>query len=118
MTLAVALVGATTVLSQEVPSLIEPVSDAEILDPPPSDWLMFRGNLANWGYSPLDKVDRDNVNRLEFAWSFTMEDGPIETTPLVRNGVLFLPNPGDVIHALDAATGDLIWECRRHRGGA
>lgn len=100
-------------LSQPVGRLIEPVSDAEILDPPAADWLMFRGNLANWGYSALDQIDRSNVNQLDFAWSFTMEKGPIESTPLVRNGVLYLPNPGDVIHALDASTGDLIWEYRR-----
>ncbi len=98
---------------QESDALIEPVSDADILDPPASDWLMFRGNLANWGYSPLDEIDRDNVHQLDFAWSFTMEKGPIETTPLVRDGVLFLPSPGDVIHAIDAETGDLIWEYRR-----
>ena len=99
--------------AQEPTPLIEPVTDAEILDPPASDWLMFRGNLANWGYSPLDEIDRDNVNQLDFAWSFTMEEGPIESTPLVRNGILYLPNPGDVIHAIDAATGDMIWEYRR-----
>ena len=104
---------ATAAPAQEVASLIEPVSDAEILDPPASDWLMFRGNLSNWGYSPLDRIDRENVHQLDLAWSFSMEKGPLEATPLVRNGVVFVPNPGDVIHALDAATGDLIWEYRR-----
>ena len=93
--------------------LVAPVTDAEILDPPAEDWLMFRGNLANWGYSALDKISRENVNQLDLAWAFTMEEGPIETTPVVRDGVIFLPNPGDVIHALDASTGDLIWEYRR-----
>ncbi len=104
---------ATASPAQEAAPLIEPVSDAEILDPPAADWLMFRGNLANWGYSALDEIDRDNVHQLDFAWSFTMEEGPIESTPLVRGGILYLPNPGDVIHAIDAATGDLIWEYRR-----
>ncbi|MEE2775208.1 MAG: PQQ-binding-like beta-propeller repeat protein [Acidobacteriota bacterium] len=108
-----ALLFAAGGLAQDRGALIEPVTDAEVLDPPAKDWLMFRGNLANWGYSGLDKITRDNVNQLDLAWSFTMESGPVEATPVVRDGVIFVPNPGDVIHALDAATGDLIWEYRR-----
>ena len=42
-----------------------------------------------------------------------MEAGPNESAPLVRGGVLYLPNSGDVIKALDAQSGDLIWEYRR-----
>ncbi|MEE2776141.1 MAG: PQQ-binding-like beta-propeller repeat protein, partial [Acidobacteriota bacterium] len=80
---------------------------------PAEDWLMFRGNLSSWGYSGLDKITRDNVSKLDLAWSFPMEKGPNEATPVVRDGVMFLPSPGDVIHAMDAATGDLIWEYRR-----
>ena len=100
-------------LGQETEPLIEPVTTAEVLDPPAEDWLMFRGNLSSWGYSGLDKITRDNVSKLDLAWSFPMEKGPNEATPVVRDGVMFLPSPGDVIHAMDAATGDLIWEYRR-----
>jgi alcohol dehydrogenase (cytochrome c) len=39
-----------------------------------------------------------------------MEPGINQATPLVYNGVMFLGNPGDVIQAIDAATGDLLWE--------
>jgi alcohol dehydrogenase (cytochrome c) len=42
-----------------------------------------------------------------------MDDtGAQEATPLVYDGVMYLPNPGGVVQALDAATGDLIWEYR------
>ena len=42
-----------------------------------------------------------------------MDDtGAHEATPLVYDGVMYLPNPRGVIQALDAATGDLIWEYR------
>ena len=36
-------------------------------------------------------------------------------TPLVYDGVMYMPNPRDVIQAIDAVTGDLIWEYRRDR---
>ncbi len=68
-----------------------------------------------WGYSPLDQIDRDNVGELRLVWSRALQPGRQQGTPLVRDGVLFMPNPRDVIQALDAVTGDLIWEHRRDR---
>ena len=42
-----------------------------------------------------------------------MGPGNQEGTPLVHDGVMFIPNPGDNIQAVDATTGDLIWEYQR-----
>ena len=36
-----------------------------------------------------------------------------EATPLVYNGTMYIPNPGDIIMAMDAKTGDLKWEYKR-----
>ncbi len=93
--------------------LIEPVTDAELAATPNGDWLSFRGNLSAWAYSALDAVNTETVGQLDFAWAAPMEAGPNEATPLVRGGIVYLPQPEDVIHALDARTGDLIWEYRR-----
>jgi alcohol dehydrogenase (cytochrome c) len=42
-----------------------------------------------------------------------MDDtGGQEAAPLVHDGVMYLPSPRGVIQALDAATGDLLWEYR------
>jgi alcohol dehydrogenase (cytochrome c) len=42
-----------------------------------------------------------------------MDDtGANQPTPLIYDGVMYLPNPRGVIQALDAATGDLIWQYR------
>lgn len=90
-----------------------PPSDAELADPPIGDWLHWRGNPGSWGYSPLTQVKTDNVYRLQLAWSWGMEDGRSQQAPLVRDGVLFLSNPGNVIQALDARDGTPIWEYRR-----
>ena len=101
------------VLAQE-PDRIRPVTDAELLDPSPDEWLMWRRTLNGWGYSPLDQIDRGNVANLRLVWSRALAtDGRQQGTPLVRDGVLFMPNPRDTIQAIDAVTGDLIWEYRR-----
>ena len=92
---------------------LTPVTDAMLDAPPAADWLHWRHSPTGWGYSPLDQITRENVSELRLVWSWAMEPGSQETTPLVHDGVMFLANPGNVIQALDAATGDLLWEYRR-----
>src|SRR6476659_8986882 len=90
-----------------------PVTEAMLRNPPPGDWLNWRRTDNAWGYSPLDQITRQNVGQLQLAWSWSMDDtGSQQATPLVYDGVMYLPNPKGVIQALDAATGDLIWEYR------
>ena len=89
-----------------------PITDAELQDPDPADWLNWRRTLDGRGYSPLDQIDRSNVGELQLAWSWGLEPGVSQTTPIVHDGILYVSNPGHVIHALDARTGDFIWEYR------
>ena len=90
-----------------------PVTDAMLQAPPPEHWLMWRRTLNSWGYSPLDQIDRSNVNELRMAWTRGLNQGSNQGTPLVYDGVMYMPNPSDVIQAIDAVTGDLQWEYRR-----
>ena len=55
----------------------------------------------------------ENVHELRLAWVWAMPEGRVQTTPLVHGGVMYLANPGNVLQALDAATGDIIWQYRR-----
>jgi alcohol dehydrogenase (cytochrome c) len=87
-----------------------PVTDEMLLKPPPGDWLMWRRTLDAHGYSPLDQITRENVRDLRLAWVIAMRDGANEPTPLVHDGVMYLVNTMNVVQALDARTGDLIWE--------
>ena len=91
----------------------EPVTDAMLQDPDPADWLNWRRTLDGWGYSPLDQIDRNNAHRLQLAWAWPMAPGVNQPTPLVHDGVMYLPSPGNVVQAVDAVTGDRIWEYRR-----
>lgn len=103
-------VGTTSV--KPVPELT-PVTDAMLANPPAQDWLMWRRTLNGWGYSPLDAVNTRNVSGLQLAWTRPIQVGKQEGTPLVHDGVLFMPLPFDTIQALDATNGDLLWEHRR-----
>lgn len=107
----VVLVGSLALVAQVKD--FRPVTEAMLRKPESADWLNWRRTDDGWGYSPLDQINRQNVQQLQLAWSWAMDDtGANEATPLVHDGVMYLPNPRGVIQALDGATGDLIWEYR------
>ena len=90
-----------------------PVTDEVLANPAEGDWPLYRRGQDSWGYSPLDQINTDNVGNLTLAWGWAMEPGWQETTPLVYDGVMYLANPDGIAQALDAVTGDLLWEYRR-----
>ena len=99
--------------SAQSPDDFVPVTDAMLQDPDPAHWLMWRRTLDGWGYSPLEQITRDNVDELRLVWSRGLTEGRQQGTPLVYDGVMYMPNPSDGIQAIDAVTGDLVWEHRR-----
>ena len=90
-----------------------PVTDETMRAPKSEDWLLHRGNYQGWGYSRLDQINKTNVKNLQLVWARVMEPGINEASPIVYNGVMYLGNSSDVIQAIDAANGDLLWEHRR-----
>ena len=90
-----------------------PVTDAMLQNPADGDWLMWRRTLDGWGYSPLDQIDRENVGDLRMVWTRALAQGAQQGTPIAYGGTLYMPNPNDMIQAIDAVTGDLLWEYRR-----
>jgi alcohol dehydrogenase (cytochrome c) len=92
-----------------------PVTDAMLRSPDAGDWLMIRRDYKATDYSPLNQITTANVNQLHLVWSWAMQDGASngnQPAPIVHNGVLYINNAGGVLQALDAKTGDLIWENR------
>ncbi len=104
-------VALSSAAAQESPFV--PVTDAVLQNPDPGDWLRWRRDHSANGYSPLDQVNRQNVGELRLAWAWAMEPGLQEQEPIVYRGVMYLPHPDNVVQALDARTGALIWEYRR-----
>ena len=87
-----------------------PLTAERLANPDPADWPAHRRNPHAHSYSPLDDINTDNVGNLTLEWVWNMHEGDSEPAPLVYNGIMYLINPGNVIQALDAASGELIWE--------
>lgn len=89
-----------------------PITEEMMRNPPSADWLMHYQNYAGWSHSPLTQITPRNVQNLQLRWVWAMEDGERQQiTPLVHDGVMFIStNVSNRVQALNAKTGDLIWE--------
>jgi len=75
------------------------------------DWPAYGGAPENNHYSTLAEINRTNVKQLAVAWSFdTEEEGGLQSSPIIVNGVLYGITPTQKVFALDAATGKLKWK--------
>ncbi|HXE34628.1 MAG TPA: PQQ-binding-like beta-propeller repeat protein, partial [Verrucomicrobiae bacterium] len=75
------------------------------------DWPAYGGAPENTHYSSLTQINRSNVKGLTVAWSFdTGEQGGLQTSPIIVDGVLYGITPTQKVFALDAASGKLIWK--------
>ena len=91
-----------------------PVTDERLLKPEPHNWLMYRGTYDGWGYSPLDKINTQNVKKLFPVW--TVSTGVVEghqAPPMVNNGIMFITTPQNQVLALNAKTGDVLWRYKK-----
>ena len=75
------------------------------------DWPVYGGGPENNHYSSLAQINRGNVKQLRIAWSFdTGEEGGLQTSPIIVDGVLYGITPAQKVFALNAATGALLWK--------
>ncbi|NND33592.1 MAG: pyrroloquinoline quinone-dependent dehydrogenase [Saprospiraceae bacterium] len=82
-----------------------------------SDWKVYKGGPDANNYSGLRQVNKENVQKLQIAWSFYPEDEPeefriwkYECNPIVIDGTMYLTSAWRKLYAIDAATGVKIWE--------
>src|SRR5580698_7087050 len=75
------------------------------------DWPAYGGAPENTHYSSLAQINRTNVKELAVAWSFdTGEQGGLQTSPIIVDGVLYGITPTQKVFALDAGNGKFLWK--------
>jgi alcohol dehydrogenase (cytochrome c) len=94
------------------------VTDQRLQSPEPGNWLMYRGNYAGWGYSPLKSINEKNVGKLVPAWSYVtgVTEGH-QAPPIVNGGYMYVATPQAQVIALDAKTGNEIWRYKAQLPG-
>jgi alcohol dehydrogenase (cytochrome c) len=91
-----------------------PITVEMLANPPDADWLMHYRTYSGWNNSPLTQITTKNAGFLQLKWAWPLEDGMRQQiTPIVHDGVMFVStNMSNTVQALDARTGDLLWEHR------
>src|SRR5438105_12547544 len=80
------------------------------------DWVTNGGNLTNQRYSTLKQIDASNVMQLKGAWMTRLKGSGLggkysfEATPLIKDGIMYISTGNDDVFALDAKTGQILWE--------
>lgn len=96
---------------------VSPAAVAAIIAPKPGDWPTYSGNVDGNRFSPLTEINARNAASLQAAWVHPLPYSPLETTPLVVGGIMYVTGPNE-IHALDGRTGSQIWSYSRPRTDA
>jgi quinohemoprotein ethanol dehydrogenase len=78
---------------------------------PAVEWSKHGGGDAEQRFSPLQKITPENISDLGLAWSFDLGvSRGIESTPLVVDGIIYVTATWNIVSALDARTGTLLWQ--------
>src|SRR5579863_550506 len=88
---------------------------------PSKDFPLAGGNLSNQRFSSLKNITPANVSKLGGAWMLHVSDGAgtgnMEATPVVVDGVMYVPGGAGKVLAISAATGAVKWTYQSKSGG-
>ena len=89
-----------------------PYAELQLIRNTTNDWLTYSGSYYSTRHSDLASIDRKNIGQLAVKWIHQFKDvtRSIETTPIVRSGVMFITLPDGRVRALNAKNGKLIWD--------
>src|SRR5215467_2238867 len=94
----------------------DPELDRLLQSPVGKDWVTNGGNLTNQRYSTLKQIDTGTVKQLKGSWMTRLKGSGLggkysfEATPLVKDGVMYIVTGNDDVFALNAKTGEILWE--------
>ncbi len=83
-----------------------------------SNWPRSHGGFSSMRFSSLDLINKKNIKNLELAWIYNSKDGKkgIQANPVVYEGLIYVPTPGNHIVCLNGANGEEVWKYKVKRG--
>ncbi|HUP93033.1 MAG TPA: PQQ-binding-like beta-propeller repeat protein, partial [Solimonas sp.] len=76
-----------------------------------TNWAAWGRTFSEQRFSPLDEINAQTVRRLGLAWSMELPDvWNVSSAPVAVDGVLYFAVGYSVVHAVDAASGQLLWK--------
>ncbi len=106
-----------TLFTLLIGAVLQPGLAAQAEEPRPAkdamsdNWLMHGRNAGEERFSPLNQINDKNVADLGLAWTYKYPlDRVVEATPIVVDGVMYTTGAYSMVFALDARSGELLWE--------
>lgn len=101
----------TSIHNNTVPNRQVAAQKLDDESPQPGNWLTGGGDFQQAYFSPLEQINRKNVAELGYAWHIDLpSEHGYEATPLMVDGVLYGSGPQGIAFAVDASTGESLWQ--------
>src|SRR4051794_15301150 len=81
----------------------------------PQNWVLHHGNYQGHRFSALKEINADNVKNLRLAFTVAIggtegsagryKFGNLEATPLVEDGIMYVPDGWGRVYAIDMTSG-------------
>jgi alcohol dehydrogenase (cytochrome c) len=111
---SVLLVG--SILTMASPTLAAEVTPQRLANPEPQNWLMNHRTYDAQRFSPLARIDKDNVKNLKLAYSValggTSAAENLQATPLVEDGFMYVVDLWGIVYKIDVRSGEagrIVW---------
>src|ERR1700758_86351 len=101
-----------------LPALAAEVTPERLInaDKEPQNWLMNHRTYDAQRYSPLARINKDNVKDLKLAYAVaiggTSANENLQATPLAEDGYLYVVDQWGVVYKIDVRSGDMgriVW---------
>ena len=86
------------------------VTSESIIKAESNGWLSHGRTYSEQRHSPLSSINKKNVSGLGLQWSYDLGTSRgIEATPIVHDGLMYVSGTWNIVHAIDARTGQKVW---------
>src|SRR5450755_4089363 len=98
------------------PALSAEVTPARLANPEPQNWLMNHRTYDGQRFSPLERINKDNVKNLKLAYAVAIGGTAIgenlQATPLVEDGFMYIVDLWGIVYKIDVRSGEagrIVW---------
>jgi len=100
----------SSIQSTENSEQVDRVTAEKIIKADSVGWLSHGRTYSEQRYSPLARINQENISRLGLHWSYDLGTSRgIEATPIVHDGLMYVTSTWNIVHALNARTGKKVW---------
>jgi alcohol dehydrogenase (cytochrome c) len=112
----IGITGSLLMASALTPAVAADMTNERALSPAkePQNWILHHGNYEGHRFSALKEINADNVKDLKLAFSVALASfegggraafGTLEATPIVEDGIMYVPDGWGRVYAIDLTNG-------------